>query len=65
MVWKRNSHCNMELRYLYVRETMLSSRKITMWKEHMCLSIEITVYYMYEDITNVFYMLVELMSYNS
>ena len=67
MVWARNSHCDMELCSLYVRDTMLSSQKITMWKEHMCLSIEITVYYMceYDDITIVLYMLVELMSWNS
>ena len=62
MVWTRNSHCDMELCSLYVRETMSSSRKITMWKEHMCLSMEITIYYMYEAITNVLYMLVELKS---
>ena len=62
MVCTKNSHFDIELCSLYVRETMLSSRKITMWKEHMCLTMEITVYYMYEDITNVLYMLVELMS---
>lgn len=47
----------MELCFLYVRETMLSSPKIIMWKEHVCLmwkehvclSMETTVYYMYED----------------
>ena len=53
MVCKKISHCDMELCSLYVREIMLSSLEITMWKEHMCLSIEITVYYIYEVITNV------------
>ena len=46
---------------MYVRETMLSSLKITMWKEHMCISIGATVYYMYEDIMIGLYILVELM----
>lgn len=62
MVCTKNSHCDIELYSLYDRETMLISLKITMWREHMCLSIEITVYYMYEDIMIVLYMLVELMS---
>ena len=62
MVCTKNSHCDMELCSLYVRETMLSSWKITMWKEHMCLSIEITVYYMSEYVTIMLYMLVELKS---
>jgi len=65
MVCTKNSHCDMELCSLYVRETMLRYRKITMWKEHICLSIEIAVYYMYEDITIVLYMLVELLGWNS
>jgi len=59
MVCTKYSRCDMELCSLYVRETMLSSRKITMWKEQMCLSIEITVYYMYEDVTIMLYMIVE------
>ena len=60
MVCTKNSHSDIELCSLYVRETMLSSRKITMWKEHLCISIGTTVYYMHEDITIALYILVEL-----
>ena len=65
MVSTKNSHCDIDLCSLHVRETILSSRKITMWKEHMCISIGTTVYYMYEDVTIVLYMLVGLMGWNS
>ena len=61
MVCTKNSHCDIDLCSLYLRETMLSSRKITMWKENMCINIGTTIYYIYEDITIVLYILVELM----
>ena len=43
--------------YINDRETVSGSWKITMWKEHICKSIETIVYYMYEDITIVLYIL--------
>jgi len=53
MVCTKNNHCDIEICSLYARETMLIFRKITMWNGHMCISIETTIYYMYEDIMSV------------